>query len=327
MESNEILQGLKSLVGFSALDDKSLEQVVGVSSTRIIRAGETIFCQTEPSPFCFGVLSGEIVIQHVSKDSHLAPKVLGVVHPGGLFGESAIFEESPRAAMASASQDGKLLVVRGPALREWMKKNAQAAQPLLLALLKTSLNRLQRTSQELSLVHGVGRLFGSGKPFIDQMTTALGFLRGALPGLDDVVFYQRSLYWEEFSPLISLPLVEGLPMIPLNDVLTQRVSEAGGPQSFEPGLIEKELSSFKLPWESCQSVAIIPLFDWDKVADPLQGLLFLASKSDKAAFSGDRPLLLAAVSNPLAEALSRYGRIQDASAQTRLEQSKKSFPR
>src|ERR1700747_2379582 len=105
--STEVLKALKSLQGFSALEEALLEQIGRFAALRAVRAGETIFCQGEPSPYCFGVLSGEVVIQHVSKDGRFPPKVLGVVGSGGLFGESAIFEDSPRAAMASASKDGR----------------------------------------------------------------------------------------------------------------------------------------------------------------------------------------------------------------------------
>jgi len=323
--SSELNQALKSLQGFSALEDAALEQLIFFVSIRIIRAGETIFCQGEPSPYCFGVLSGEVVIQRVSKDARFPAKVLGVVGPGGLFGESAIFEDSPRAAMGSGSKDGKLIAIRGPQLREWIQKNPQAGQPLLLALLKTCLDRLHRTSHELSAIYGLGRLLGSDKPFMEQLATALKFLKGSLEGLDDLVFYQRSAYWEELSPLMSLPALEELPPILLQNELVQKVNAAAVAQSFDPKALTLLLSVFKLPWEKRAAVAIIPLFDWDKAQDPLQGMLFLASVNHASAFSAEKQLLLAAMSHPLAEALSRHSRQEDASAQNRLQQSKKSY--
>src|SRR5882672_2712089 len=106
--SSELREALKSLQGFGALSESVLDQLISLVSARTIRAGETIFCQGEPSPFCFGVLSGEVLIQHVPKDRRFPPKVLGIIGPGGLFGESAVFEDSPRVAMGSASQDGQL---------------------------------------------------------------------------------------------------------------------------------------------------------------------------------------------------------------------------
>ncbi len=135
----ELSQALKSIEGFSALDEASLQQLLPFASMRTVRVGETVFCQGEPSPFFFGVISGEVVIQQVSKDGRLPAKVLAVVGPGGPFGESSIFEKTVRVAMATANKDGKLVAIRGSEFRKWMHRNPETAQPLLLALLKTSL--------------------------------------------------------------------------------------------------------------------------------------------------------------------------------------------
>ena len=56
----ELKEALGSLEGFKALSGPVLDQLLAFASIRLIRAGETIFCQTEPSPFCFGIISGVI---------------------------------------------------------------------------------------------------------------------------------------------------------------------------------------------------------------------------------------------------------------------------
>src|ERR1019366_2415932 len=180
--SSELRQALKSLHGFNVLDENALDQMLPFVSMRAVRIGETVFCQGEPSPYCFGVVSGEIIIQHVSKDSRFPSKVLAVVGSGGLFGESSIFEDTLRVAMATANKDGKLLAIRGSEFRKWMQMHPDTAQPLLLALLKTSLRRLTLTSHELSVVFGIERILGSGKPFLEQLGEAFDFLKGSLEG-------------------------------------------------------------------------------------------------------------------------------------------------
>ncbi len=304
------------------MSESVLDQLAPFVSTRVMRAGETIFCQGEPSPYCFGVLSGEVVIQRVSINTRFPPKILGMIGAGGLFGESAIFGESARAAMASSSKDGKLLAIRGPQLIEWMKANSQASLSLLMALWKTSMSRLNRTNQELSVIYGIGRLLGSDKPFETQLSTALDFLKGSLEGLDHVVFYRQNPFWQEFSPSMSFPEVPNLESLPLQDPLIQKVSMAGAVQVFDPKEIRASLEAAQLPWNNMAAVAIVPLFDWDKSPNPLQGLLFLASERETTAFSAEKQLLLASLSHPLAEALSRHARQEDSSAQTRLQQSK-----
>jgi len=323
--AEELLQALKSVQGFSVLPDSVLEQLVPFASIRTLRAGETIFCQGEPSPFCFGILSGEIVIQHVSNDRRFPPKILGILGQGHLFGESSIFEDSARSAMASASANGSLVVIRGPQLREWIRKNPVASQPLLIALLGSSIRRMQKTNLELAVIYGVGRLLGSQKSFLEQVPAALEFLRGSIEGVTDIVLYQRSAYWEEFTPLASFPGLSDLAAIPANHEVIEKVRQASQPQIFPGGAIQEHLDSFKLPWKSYASVALVPLLDWEIAQDALQGLLVLGGQRDGNAFSAEKQLLLTSMSLPFAEALSRHVRSQEAQARDRLQNSK-SFP-
>lgn len=71
--------------------------------------------------------------------------------------------------MASAYKDGELLLIRGAEFRKWLAKSPETSQVLLLSLLKTATQRLYRTSHELTVIYGVGRLFGSAKPFEAQL--------------------------------------------------------------------------------------------------------------------------------------------------------------
>ncbi len=325
--SGELRSALLSLQGFSALSEAGVEPLTSFVSLRPIRSGETIFCQGEPSPFCFGVLSGEVTIQHVSKDHRFPPKVLGVVGPGGLFGESALFEDSPRLAMASASKDGRLIVIRGAELRPWIQANPKAAQPLLLALFQSAQGRLYRTSHELAVVHGVGRILGSDKPFAEQLASALDFLKGSLEGTDDLVLFRRSQYWDEFAPVYSAPEISELPPLSSDHELVQKLNLVGAAQAIDPKTFATELAALKLPWVSRLAAAVVPLFVRDNSQSVLEGLLFLASGRLVNAYSADKHLLLSSIAQPLAEALSREGRHEDSLAKSRLQQSKESFPR
>jgi hypothetical protein len=176
------------------------------------------------------------------------------------------------------------------------------------------------------VIYGVGRLLGSDKPFLTQLSASLEFLKSSLDGLDHLAFYSRSPFWEEFSPLMAFPALPDLAALPIPHMVIQSVSAAGSIQSFDPKEIRSSLASFKLPWDKMQSMAILPLFDWDKSPDPLQGLLFLASEHQSNAFSSEKELLLSSLSHPLAEALSRYGRQEESGAKVRLQQSKKVGP-
>jgi len=54
-----IPQALRSLDLLKDLPDQDLEHLSRFSLLRQIRTGETVFRQSEPSPYCFGIVSGK----------------------------------------------------------------------------------------------------------------------------------------------------------------------------------------------------------------------------------------------------------------------------
>src|SRR5437868_14281858 len=124
--SERIAKALRLVDLLADIPTPFLETLARFSLLRQIRSGETIFCQGEPSPYCFGIVSGQVTIQRVPKDKNFPPKVLSVLGPGALFGEQALFKESPRTAMAVASQNGELVAIQGKQFREWIEKDPAA---------------------------------------------------------------------------------------------------------------------------------------------------------------------------------------------------------
>lgn len=321
----EILKALGSIDLLRNLPATAIQQLGQFAALRTVRKGETIFCQGEPSPYCFGILSGEVLIQRVSKDRRFAPKVLSVLGTGALFGESSFFEESPRAAMASASKDGKLVAIVGAKFRDWLKREPGIGQDVLMGMLKNSLERLQQTSGDLSVIYGIARLLGSPRPFAEILTATLDFMKNSLEGLDEIVLYQRSAYWEEFEPIRALPHSTEIPVLPLNNRLVSEAQTAPGAIPLKSEELRQAIIDIKLPWANFSSIILVPLVDHDQTNHALEGLLLLASRDNPEAFSPNSILLLTAISSQLAEAVSRQRRQNDAQAQDRLNQSRRSF--
>src|SRR5439155_9757644 len=97
--AKSIAEALKSISMLADLPEPFLKQLAEYTVLRKVRAGETIFCQGEPSPYCFGIVSGEIKIHRVSRNHRFPSKTLSLLGPGEIFGESALFADSPRSAM------------------------------------------------------------------------------------------------------------------------------------------------------------------------------------------------------------------------------------
>jgi CRP/FNR family cyclic AMP-dependent transcriptional regulator len=68
------------------------------------KPGETIFAEGTTGKEMYVVLEGQVAI-------HAHGKVVEVIEPGGLFGEMALIDNSPRSAAAVAHSECKLAVI------------------------------------------------------------------------------------------------------------------------------------------------------------------------------------------------------------------------
>lgn len=322
----DIRQALESIDLLANLPAAALDQLARFTTIRMMRKGETVFCQGEPSPYCFGIVSGEVLIQRMSSDKRFPPKVLGELTAGALFGESAFFEDSPRLAQANAKADGELIMILGSKLREWLRGEPEAGVPLTMGLLRNSIERLHHTSHELSIVYGTGRLLGSVKGFRDRVGEAASFLRSSILGVDGIILYRKNPYWDEFEAVCYVPDGKEPSAIPLEHGLLKEAAQSTGAEALESPDSRQLLASLELPWALPASAAIVPLVDRDKEGHPLQGLLLVANQKDVDYFNSSRLLLLSAIADPFSETLSRHRREEDLAAQGRLAQGRQGNP-
>jgi CRP-like cAMP-binding protein len=103
---------------------------------QIFRAGETIFRQGEPRTFMFVVNEGEVEIR-------ISNRVVEVVGGGGLFGEMAMIDHSPRTGTAAARSDCKLCPIDEKGFQFLVQQTPYFA----LEVLRVLADRLRRTDQ------------------------------------------------------------------------------------------------------------------------------------------------------------------------------------
>jgi len=322
--TDKIKEALSHVDLFHNIPAAVIDQIASFSLIRTIRKGETIFCQGEPSPYCFGVVQGEVIIQEAPTDPRFPSKRLGVITPGLVFGESALFQDSPRSAMAMAGQDGQLIAITGAKFRAWLDRDKAESFPVLLGLFKNTLGRLGQTSHELSAVFGLGRILGSSKPFEQKLMEAGEFLRASLRGVHEVVLYSKSPYWTEFDPLLKLTPIPKIAPIPYKKEFAWQAIQSANAFRIEP----KDVASWGFPeeWQRRAAIACVPLLDVWNTEEPLQGFLVVVSHEDPNAFSSNLLYLLMTVAQPLIELLIRHSQVQDLSQQQRLQQARISRP-
>ncbi len=105
-----------------------------------IKAGETIFDQGELADVMYVVREGEV-------DIVVGDKVVETVGVGGIFGEMALIDNSPRSASCVARTDCKII----PVNQHWFVYMVQETPYFALQVMGIMAERLRRTSSALSV--------------------------------------------------------------------------------------------------------------------------------------------------------------------------------
>lgn len=100
--------------------------------TRSFSKDEIIFCEGEPGNELFIIQKGSVKIIKITETSEI---LLAVLKPGDIFGEMALLESKPRAAVAVAYEDCQLMAVNLSNFQQMIK-----TQPQLIARLTTLLS-------------------------------------------------------------------------------------------------------------------------------------------------------------------------------------------
>lgn len=135
----EIFRGMPL---FRYLTYKELVQVLGATTMRHFRAGQTIFQEGSMGYELFVILSGRVTLR--KGDTPLAE--LG---PGGHFGEMALVDQERRSATALAATDVRTLVLPRRKFYQLLRKEPALAVKLLWNFLQVLSGRLRQANQSL----------------------------------------------------------------------------------------------------------------------------------------------------------------------------------
>jgi len=102
---------------------------------------DIIFCEHEPGDTFYLIQSGRVQIVKIMEDLE---KNLDILHPGEIFGEMAILEDSPRSATAIALDQCKLLEFNQENFEVLMQGNPQIALKLLKLFTKRVYDQKRR---------------------------------------------------------------------------------------------------------------------------------------------------------------------------------------
>ena len=103
---------------------------------KVLQGGEQIFKEGEEGSLAYVVQSGEVEIYKKIDDEEM---ILGHVGPGGIFGEMALIDSSPRMASARAASMTTVIVVT----RQMFEAKLAKSDPFIRGLLQIFANNLR----------------------------------------------------------------------------------------------------------------------------------------------------------------------------------------
>jgi len=130
---------------FSSLDERALDALVRVTSTRRLAGGEVLFRKGDAGRQLYGVLSGRLKAVAAGGDGKEI--VFNVCDPGEVIGEIALLDSNPRSASIVALEPSELLVLDRRDFLPFLEKHPRVAIQLA-ELLAARLRRLSESAED-----------------------------------------------------------------------------------------------------------------------------------------------------------------------------------
>ncbi|MBN1348356.1 cyclic nucleotide-binding domain-containing protein, partial [candidate division KSB1 bacterium] len=133
---------------FKDLSNDELEQLSKLVSTEAVPASTLLFEENSTREALFIVKQGEILLS--KKSLYGTEKRLNVFRKYDFFGESALFDQSPRTTSARALTDAIYLRIQRTDFLTFLQKNPSVAAKIYLRISRVITRRMQSTSTLLA---------------------------------------------------------------------------------------------------------------------------------------------------------------------------------
>jgi len=134
-------QELRQVPVLSSLSNAALAQVIRFGQLHCFEAGGPVIKKGEPGDALFFVLSGGLRARlRIGMDD----QTLAQIGVGEVFGEMAMFTQSPRSADVVAEEPTRLLRLGTDAFRQLIDENPEAAAPMLFAMARVMADRIKQ---------------------------------------------------------------------------------------------------------------------------------------------------------------------------------------
>jgi CRP-like cAMP-binding protein len=138
---------LQQILLFRELSAEEIEKIARFIFERPYRKGTVLFFEGMPGGILYLVKSGKIEI-FIKKDG----QDISIAHlgPNDFVGEMSLIDEEPRSAAARVVEDAVLMVVTKKSFQDIMAAIPQAANKILVTMLKILSRRLRETNRKMT---------------------------------------------------------------------------------------------------------------------------------------------------------------------------------
>ncbi len=133
-------QELRQVPILSNLSNAALAQVIRLGYLHSLEPGKIVLRKGEPGDALFFVLSGTLRARLIVG---LEDKTLAKIGAGEVFGEMAMFTQSPRSADVVCEEEARLLRLDAQGFHQLIERNSEAAAPMLFSMASMMANRIK----------------------------------------------------------------------------------------------------------------------------------------------------------------------------------------
>ena len=190
-----LLAQLRGISLFHAVEDRELSQLAARATRKRLEAGTLVFKEGAPADSFYVVLSGSVKI--FVNDPDGKEVVLDTKQAGEYFGEMML-DHKPRSASVVALEPSEFAVIGREAFRGFLASHPQAAEQLILNLIRVTRGMNDRVRQ---YVKWLERAEAPDGPAVKRWALAKRWVLGGL-----LVLAAAQLYFMDiFLQVLSMP--------------------------------------------------------------------------------------------------------------------------
>jgi CRP-like cAMP-binding protein len=308
---------------FSTFPETVLRHIYDLMEIKEYPAGYTVLKEGEDGDSFFVVASGTLEVRKVVDRVHGEYKALTRISEKEIFGEMAVFDQTPRSADVVAITDVTLWQITVPCLQDLIRANPTTGANFLMAMITLLITRLRATNKIVGAIAEAGRLVSSSQ-YLPALTHNLfELITREIPGADSAILALYNWFSDEFNVVESMggDSRRALPMsLDASNQLVFRLT-----RSAEPILMNrKPFSDLDVPpsleglFSEAHSLLAAPFW----YGNNLFGFVVLMNFNQTGAFTQQQLVLLDGLCHLVAPAMETFRTRSDEASRVRLARAK-----